>query len=307
MSRKYGKCLKVQAKEIFQNITCLGRSKHDDKVQAAHSYDLMQHKPDMTKQEYINSQIRDKIYSYNTYSTYEKHNNYFIAYVESRYPKEERATIAQCKPYVKEWLQSRIDAGLSAYTIQTEAAALGKLYQCSVSDFGVELPERRRADITRSRKDVARDYGFSVTHNAEFIEFCKGTGLRRSEITALTKEQLIEREDGYYLGIYGKGGRYREAPIIGDHVQAIVERIKASDGRVWDKIPSHADIHAYRSNYATAIYKSYERSRDDIPLKERYYCKRDRKGEMFDKAAMLKASEALGHGRLDVVAGHYIR
>ena len=38
-----------------------------------------------------------------------------------------------------------------------------------------------------------------------------------------------------------------------------------------------------------------------------YHCRSDRKGVSFDKAAMIKASEALGHGRLDVVAGHYIR
>ena len=38
-----------------------------------------------------------------------------------------------------------------------------------------------------------------------------------------------------------------------------------------------------------------------------YHCRSDRKGTAFDKEAMIKASEALGHSRLDVVAGHYIR
>lgn len=306
MSHKSKVCLKMQAKEAFENITCLGRSKHDDKVRAGREYDrLPAEQRTMTKQEFINSQIRDKIYSINTYSTYRKHNSYFLEWVESNYPAKERRTLEQCREYVPTWLQSRIDAGLSPYTIQTEAAGLGKLFQCSVNEFGVDLPKRRRDGISRSRGHAVRDYGFSLEKNEKIITFCRGTGLRRDELAHLTKEQLLEKEDGYYLQIKGKGGRCREAPIIGSHTSEIVERIKSSEGLVWEKIPSHMDVHSYRSEYATAIYRAH--AREDIPKEDRYYCREDRKGTIMDKPAMLEASQALGHNRIDVVAGHYIR
>jgi len=304
MGRENKKCLKMQAKEVFDGLQCLGRSKHDDKVQAGREYDRLDN-PTMTKQEYINAAIRDHIYSINTYGTYAKHNNYFIAWIEEKLPPKERRTLEQCRPYVAEWLQLRIDAGLSPYTIQTEAAGLGKLFQCPVSDFGVKIPERKRDGITRSREHVKRDYGFSLEKNADIINFCRGTGLRRKELETLRAEQLIETPDGYALAIRGKGGRYREAPIVGPHAAEIVAKIKASDGLVWDSVPSHMDVHSYRSDYATAIYTAY--ARDDIPKGERYYCRGDRKGTVMDKPAMLRASRALGHNRLEVVAGHYIR
>lgn len=307
MSHKQKKCLKVQAMERFKEITCLGRSKHADKIEAAMEYERLAARgaaPSMTKQEYTNAAIRDKIYSVNTYRTYEKHNNYFLAYCEAKGCK----TLDQCKPLASEWLQGRIDQGKSAYTIQTEAAGLGKLFQCSVRDFGVKLPERRRDAITRSRGVAERDRGFSLSKNAEYINFCRGTGLRYHEIRELTRDQLIDRGNGEYaLGIRGKGGRYREAPIVGPHKAEIVERIQNAEGRVWEKIPSHADTHSYRSDYATAIYHAYARPIEELPKDKKYCCRGDRKGEVFDKDAMKIASEALGHSRVEVVAGHYIR
>ena len=99
--------------------------------------------------------------------------------------------------------------------------------------------------------DRVRDRHFSITNNDELIKFCKGTGLRRSELGALkggdllTKEQ-IEKEisrleavpeqkrtpeevrrlevlkdtrlfdSEYYVFVRnGKGGRERLSPIIG--------------------------------------------------------------------------------------------
>lgn len=304
MGHKQSKCLKVQAQEKMSSLTQLGRSKHDDKYQAGLEYDRLSRsgqKPDMSKQEYINNAIRDHIYSINTYATYEKHNNYFLQHCESLGCK----TLEQCRPYVTEWLQGRIDKGLSSYTIQTEAAALGKLYQCPVSEFGVDIPTRHREDITRSRGVADRDRGFSLEKNSEIVNFCRGTGLRRNELENLQSSQLINKNGEYYLGIRGKGGRYREAPIVGPHKAEIVARIQNANGKVWESVPSHMDVHSYRSDYATAIYTAH--SRDVIPKGDRYYCRGDRKGEVMDKPAMKMASEALGHSRLEVVAGHYIR
>lgn len=308
MGHKQKMCLKMQAQERFKKLTCLGRSKHEDKVQAGREYDALpfEVRRNQTKQEYINNAIRDKIYSSATYRTYAKHNNYFFAYCEEKYPKAK--TLEQCRQYCDEWLQKRVDEGLSAYTIATEKAGLAKLYGEPATNF-LNTPSRKRDEITRSRGYAKRDYGFNLEKHEELINFCRGTGLRRSELESLRGTQLRQDADGrYILLIKGKGGRHREAPIIGEHTAEIVRKIEsAGDGLVWGEAPSHMDVHSYRSDYATAIYTAYARDKEDIPMEERYYCRGDRKGEVMDKPAMLRASKALGHGRLEVVAGHYIR
>lgn len=320
MGHKQHKCLKVQAKERFDKLTCFGRSKNEDKKEAGREYDQLIRRgeaPAMTKQEYINNAIRDKIYSINTYGTYAKHNNYFWEYCEKEHKCK---TLEQCRQYVDEWLQKRINEGKSAYTISMEKAALCKVYQVDASAF-IDTPERSRGDITRSRGTAARDVGFSLKNNAEIINFCRGTGLRRFELAKLQGSDLKYDKDGEpYLVVRGKGGRYREAPVVGPHKDEIIAKIKASDGgKVWEKIPSHMDVHGYRADYATAIYTAYARDPEELKGQKwynaktkkmesaTYHCRSDRKGTAFDKAAMIKASEALGHGRLDVVAGHYIR
>lgn len=293
----------MQSKQIFDQLVCFGRSKYEDKKEAAAEYNRL---PSVqrtgTKQEYINSKIRDKIYSHKTYEAYVKHINYFLKWCEDTYRCK---TLKQCREHVDEWLTLRMEQGLSAYTLKLEASALGKLYQEPTTNF-VPTPDRKRAAITRSRGYAQRDYGFSLEKNEEIIDFCRGTGLRRSELTNLIGDQLILCDGNAYIAVKGKGGRYREAPIIGPHRDRIVDRMqKAGHNKVWTSVPSHMDVHEYRSEYATAIYTAY--ARDDIPKEDRYYCKSDRRGVILDRQAMMAASRALGHSRINVVAGHYIR
>ena len=124
---------------------------------------------------------KDKIFSYNTYQTYWKHTKYFIKWIQEKHP--ECTTLKAARRHVNEWLQSRVDQvdekgqHLSAWTIQTEAAALNKLYQIDKADPNrFQPPKRNRSDIKRSRVKTARDAHFSVTNNDELIRFCRGTG-----------------------------------------------------------------------------------------------------------------------------------
>lgn len=296
---------------------------------------------------------KDKIYSFNTYQTYWKHTKYFINWVEKNYP--ECTTLRSAQKHVNEWLQERTDQGLSAWTIQTEAKALGKLYGITPDDPKYfKPPERNRVDIQRSRGDKVRDAHFSEKNNDELIKFCKGTGLRRSELSQLTGSDLVTKDeinsrieqlegkavlsqsDKSQLGILkdaqafnseyfthvrcGKGGRERISPIIGKNADQIVERIRNTnpDEKVWKHINSNADIHGYRGAYATEIYKEYARDIKDIPYdkinkgtgrpyqSQVYHCRKDEAGKKLDKSAMVLASKALGHNRIEVVANNYI-
>lgn len=89
----------------------------------------------------------DAIFSFNTYKAYKKHCAYFTTWARAKYKCK---TLAQARQYADEWLQMRIDAGLSAYTIKLELAALCKLYGDTAADY-IPTPPRLRKNIKRSR------------------------------------------------------------------------------------------------------------------------------------------------------------
>ncbi|MCQ4720558.1 hypothetical protein NE659_25110, partial [Flavonifractor plautii] len=72
---------------------------------------------------------KEKIFSFNTYKSYWKHTKYFIQYIKEHHP--ECTTLKSARKYVNEWLKARADQGLSAWTVQLEAKAMGKLYGIS--------------------------------------------------------------------------------------------------------------------------------------------------------------------------------
>ena len=249
------------------------------------------------KEAVANGTEKEKIFSFNTYKSYWKHTKYFIKYIKENHP--ECTTLKSAKKYVNEWLQTRVDQGLSAWTVQLEAKAMGKLYGISPDDENYfKPPKRNREDIKRSRGDRVRDKHFSKTNNDELIKFCKGTGLRRAELGELRGKDLVTREEieaeisqiesrpaeeltpadtkrlemlqdtrlfegDYFTHVRnGKGGRERMSPIIGPNTEQIVERIKSTpaEEKVWQHIHQSADIHGYRAEYATIIYKAKARA-----------------------------------------------
>ena len=170
-NKAYSKDLHQQAYDRLTGMQAFGKSK---------------------KEAVANGTDKEKIFSFNTYKSYWKHTKYFIEYIKSEHP--ECTTLKSAKKYVNEWLQVRADQGLSAWTVQLEAKAMGKLYGISPDDKDYfQPPKRNRADIKRSRGDRVRDRHFSITNNDELIKFCKGTGLRRSELGALKGGDLLTK------------------------------------------------------------------------------------------------------------------
>lgn len=251
---------------------------------------------------------RKYIYSWQTYKSYMRQLGLFAHWCKlqhnARYLKE-------CRQYVAEYLQTRSE--LSAWTQKLDLAALQKLYQeypkAPEKPFGVALQPRLRKDIKRSRQQATRDKDFSESNNADLVAFCRCTGLRRSELQELKGTDITA--DGLQLHITRntKGGRWRMAPITGTPAEIrLVQQMcrTAGDSRVWPHIPSAADIHSYRADYCQRVYLQHARPTDQIPPADKYYCRGDRKGVILDKPAMLEASRALGHNRIDVIASHYL-
>ena len=148
-NKKYIKTLHQQAHEKLVRMQAFGDSRAADKLTGADRY---------------------KIYSYRTYTTYHRAVMRFIKYVQREHP--ECTTLKRARRYVNEWLQSRVDANMSSWTVSTEVCALSKLYNVLPDDERrFHTPPRHCADIKRSRVDAVRDRHFSKTNNAELIEF----------------------------------------------------------------------------------------------------------------------------------------
>ena len=284
MGHKNKKSLKKQIEDVLTSKLAIGRKKHEDKA--------------------AEEGIKPYIYSYETLRGYLKQSCYFADYCKAHHKVR---TLEDCRQYVDEFLQRDIDKGLSSYTIKLRAAALAKLYGCSTKDF-ILTPPRKRSEITRSRGARVRDKHVSQKNNAELITFLQATGLRRREVTTLTGDCFT-----YYNGkpcIYvrnGKGGRERYAPIA-DNVDTIREMMQQKGtGKVFDHISGMIDVHGYRSEYATKIYEQNARPLHTLSQKQKYYCRGELRGVIYDKQAMMIASNALGHNRLYVIADHYLR
>lgn len=296
--------LTKQIQDVFDSKLAIGESKYQDKLEGKKTFND------------ITALTQDKIYSWATYKSYMKQANYFAKYCKDTYGCR---TLEECKSYVDEWLQKQIEEGKSAYTQKLRACSLAKLYNCKSTDF-IKTEVRNRENISRSRGVKVRDKHFAEHKHKDLVEFCKSTGLRRKELRVLTGDKLVykKEEDKYYIkvNVGSKGGRERLAPII-RNVESVVERMRsAGTNKVFDKIPLAADIHSYRADYATAIYKAHARPLGELKCNlgvkggntgDVYVCRGDLKGVVYDRKAMEVASKALGHNRISVIAAHYIR
>lgn len=335
-NKSYSKDMHQQAYDKLTGMQAFGDSKSADK-----KYD----------RDHDTDTVSDKIYSYNTYKTYWKHIKYFIKWVQEKYP--DCKTLKKAEKYVPEWLQERVDQGLSAWTIQTEAAALNKIYGIKTDDpKRFQPPQRRKEDIVRSRGTKARDAHFSEAKNEELVNFCKGCGFRRGVLEKLKGDDLYTRDriesvlekaraDGdqpmvkactdalvifpnkeyFILHRNDKGGKTRISPIVGPNMDKIVERMKntAPDAKVWEYVSGNCDVHGYRADYATYLYKEYARPIESLSFRNKikcadgkyrseiYTCRGDEKGKKLDRRAIGVISIALGHNREDTAISNYVR
>ena len=270
-----------------------------------------------------NKTMQNGIYADSTAKAYHRDCQKFGEYVKEHGDRGRFTPLRETLDLAREYMQLEKSSGKSASTLHSERSALAKLFGVPGREIAI-LPPRCRAEITRSRERTVisektgkviqnpstRAGHFSEKKHADLVEFLKSTGLRRDEVKHVRGDQLHKDAQGnYFIRMENhqcKGGRVRDIPVYrnNEKVRELCER--AGHERVFSKIPQ-MDVHHYRSVYATARYKELARDIKDVPMKERYYCKGDRKGEVFDKKAMEIVSQNLGHNRINVIAGHYLR
>lgn len=266
-----------------------------ERLTAKAAFGLSKHDADMDVR-------KDHVYSYSTMSNYINAASLFAQWSRDTHGCRD---IDDAKQYAGEYLQHRVDNGKSAWTVARDAAAIAKLYGCTSSDLGCNLPTRHRADIEQHREHKWAGH-FSEERNADLVAICKATGLRRHEIAALKPSDVRREENGTVIVhvAQGKGGRSRDVECLSDAPLRLAQAAEAAgQEHVIEHISKYAPCHEYRREYAQELYDRY--ARDELTEKDIYCCRGDLTGLQFDRQAMRIVSHNLGHNRLEVVT-HYL-
>lgn len=213
--------------------------------------------------------------------------------------------------YVNEYLKECMEKGLSAFTLTTYKAHLGKIFEVPTTYF-IATPQRKRADIKRSRNDVKSDNRVGKERREFFDLIGKSTGMRRKEMEQVRGIDLVPKQakNGlYYIHLTRgtKGGKERYLPIMANNdaeLEQILEYFRlAKDKRVFTgkngtfKVPTVYDEHNNRSDYAKRVYDYYERDLSTLKRDQITFLRKELAGCKLDKYAEKKVCEALGHNR----------
>ena len=254
------------------------------------------------------------IYSTRTYETYREQGKAFAAYAKQKGYK----TLDGAKEVVAEYLQLLIDSGKSGFSVRTAASSIGKVYGVNYSTFGVEMPDRKRSEIKNNRGESKMLAHYNAETVEKYASILRCIGLRRSEALLARGADLMQEDGKSYIWVpRGKGGKYRRAIVQGtdEEIKAVVSLFEEAkkraesggDGRIWPSgIPRNLPVHRYRAEYAKRVYMSVARPVEGLQKQEKYICRGDLAGVVYDRQALAYASEQLGHNRVSVVADNYL-
>lgn len=262
-----------------------------------------------------------KIYSYSTYNTYLKECQQYGQWLKDSKGISKVSNLSDTEKFAIEYLQERLESGVSVYTVKMERSALSMLYG---SRINIEMPKRDNKEIYRSRAETKNDKHHSREGKyKDLFTVALATGGRRSDIQKLTVNDFKEKDGLLYVEFkQSKGGRDRLAPVRVDltpRIKEIIEEAKqAGSIRLFGHIPKEIDIHGLRREYAQSLYKDITENRElrDIYLsnypprnedvKRSIYKDRDTK-QTYDRDDVYVVTQALGHNRIDVSVTHYLK
>jgi integrase len=246
-----------------------------------------------------------RIHAFETRENYQKIVMRFIDWVRERHNIRDLARIdLEADELASLYLLERKEHHYSAWTLATERSALRLFFQNRCLTDSIELPKRRREDIKRSRRPAKRDQHINLDNWQHVINFCLASGLRREELRDLYVREVYRKKPDHLVVFvrHGKGGKDREVPVFPGREQAVLSQVRdrKHDEHVFARISSLLDIQSYRRQFAQELYE-YRSGRPLPPLKGRL------ESADLDRDAALYVSRCLGHNRIDIIFGHYIR
>ncbi len=247
-----------------------------------------------------------KIHSHTTRKVYQQHVLAFFNWARTTHGITRLVWLDErADELVTRYLTEHVASDRSAYTLQTERAALRLFFGNWNLAAAVRIPRRTRSTITRSRGPASHDRHFQPAHWQAHIRFAQACGLRRAELRDLrVRDVHIARDGTLFVHVkHGKGGKAREVPVLSGHEQDVLAVVqgRAPHEKIFDHIPRHMDVHSYRRDSAQHRYLQQAPKQVLPPVEGRL------RHDDYDPAATQQVSWALGHNRLDVVLRHYLR
>ncbi|GHO51446.1 site-specific integrase [Ktedonospora formicarum] len=247
-----------------------------------------------------------RIHSFETRNNYQHIVMRFLNWTRDQHQLRDLAKIdIQADELVSLYLLERIGQKKSAWTLTTERSAFRMFFQDRSLTDSVDLPKRRRENIKRSRLPAKRDQRINLANWQHIITFCLACGLRREELRDLRVQDVSIRPSDGQLVVRvskGKGGKVRAVPVFPGREGAVRAAIegKIAEEHVFPRLSSLLDIHSYRRQFAQDLYELLS-GRPLPPLAGRL------QSPDLDPVAALEVSRRLGHNRIDIIFGHYIR
>ena len=294
-------------KELSKKIA-YGSSRHDDKEQ------------EKNKNLERGMITKDKIYSHNTYKTYEQQLNNFASWCEKNNITSPKGARENCKEWVNE-------SGKSIKTMQTRAAALTKIWGGENKDYSNYELRFSREQITRGRDGNAKTMKIHTEKTDLWTANC---GFRRGELINCRVEDFKRNEEGQCVSVHikGKGGKERDAIILDRDVitRAVDDLISSSNGenvKVCPTLSHSINNHYVRHEYIKNLYEyiarpieeldenrrilcPYKKNGKDVYKSEVYETRKLENNQVYDRQALFVASAELGHNREDVVVNNYL-
>ena len=260
------KTIRHQMKRKLELLTHLHTSRHEEKA--------------------ANQGRSAAIHSTGTLQTYLQQADNFADYLIDHNMKY--CTLEEAQAQAADYVRSR----QSTWSQSTARAALAKIFGVP-GELLCPLEKRSPDQISRGREYTDRTAAIERNHK-DLATACRAMGLRRGkELQSLTAKDIRYKGGDMYARVKGKGGRIREAFILPAGREIISQRIAERPTGPLFTVPSHANVHRWRADYAA---QCYQYALDHGHSSGTYYCPHDGSGTRWDKGALDWVSQQMGHG-----------
>lgn len=251
-------------------------------------YEVMQHEMDTTRVRFIQNKrtgeykkvVTNRPITEATLNAYRTIAANYIKYcrahhmvriTDKRGRSRDRACkhVAECEPYLQDYIDYLVAQGKSPSTIHTYAAGLCHFYGLPLTLY--ELPRRHTAEYSRGRGGKASSARRDTQPDTSprLAALAAAVGCRRAEYAKLRGDDLVTDESGHLCVRikHGKGNKYQLQRILPQHEELVRGYFDGSHDYVFSRpeMTNKLNLHGQRAALAWEAYQYYAHRLDTEP------------------------------------------
>ena len=304
--------------EIERNLKdrrAFGRSKNQDK--ARDRADRLRAGEAADKME-----SRQKYYFYNrgTYDTYVKRAVEVFKFANAE--AGHRLSFHEVENYIEKYLDARKEAAIrgeiTPRTLAKERSEISKVWLVNLDRYEI-LPCH-----VESNKGRGNDRCFNPDNHKEQLDFYRAIGARKAEYRDLSRQevqayrdqvyretgivltpdlhgrvsnlQIFEKDNQMYICVVkAKHGKTNVSMVLPQNQQMVREAFQTGRFRDYYNPSDHTNVHQCRREYAQSLYQYCARDITALPTDQLYICRGRYAGRVYDRSAVIRVAESLGH------------